>query len=147
MRSLSFLIFCLFLNVQAHAEDAVLYPLSIDTAGGTKHYQVEIARTYQEQKKGLMHREFLPENQGMLFLHQQPQVLRMWMKNTLIPLDMMFIDQFGTIRHIHEGAIPHDETAISSVYPVIAVLELNAGVVERDGVETGNAVRLQPAGE
>ncbi len=128
------------------SKDNVLYPLEIETADGIQRYHVEIARTYQEQKRGLMHREFLPASQGMLFLHKQPKVLQMWMKNTLIALDMLFIDQFGTIRHIHTEAQPHDETTISSVHAVVAVLELNAGVVARDGIEIGNSVRLHPIG-
>lgn len=128
-------------NAQAK-ETHRLYPLQIETAQGIKTYQVEVASTYQDQKRGLMHRKSLSPDRGMIFVHQQPQILQMWMKNTLIPLDMIFIDQFNTVRHIHTDAKPHDETPISSVHVVIAVLELNAGAVAKDGIALGDTVSL-----
>ncbi len=140
-----FLLILLFVShaFSAQAKETYrLYPLQIETAEGIKNYQVETAQTYHEQKRGLMHRESLPPNQGMIFLHQQPKILRMWMKNTLIGLDMVFIDQFATVRHIHENAVPHDETTISSVHPVTAVLELNAGTVAKHGIAIGDRVML-----
>ncbi|NQY82252.1 MAG: DUF192 domain-containing protein [Alphaproteobacteria bacterium] len=140
----SLIVFTLGASV-VHAEDqGALYPLQIITQQGTVRYTVEVARSVQEQKLGLMFRESLPPDHGMVFLHAQPQVLQMWMKSTLIGLDMIFIDQFGTVRHIHEGAKPHDETVISSVHAVVAVLEVNASVVRRDGISVGDIVTMGP---
>ncbi|MCI5059520.1 MAG: DUF192 domain-containing protein, partial [Alphaproteobacteria bacterium] len=91
--------------------------------------------------KGLMHRTELPENAGMLFwFGGREQERRFWMKNTLIPLDMLFIKANGTIHHIHENAVPHDLTGISSKGPVAAVLEINGGLSQTWVLAAGDRV-------
>lgn len=115
--------------------------LVIQTQDGRKiPYQIELALTPKEHAKGLMFREELPPNHGMLFVFNQTGIKSFWMKNTLIPLDMLFIDQFGVIKHIHHNAIPHDETHISSQLPVKSVFEINGGQAKEIGIEIGDKV-------
>jgi uncharacterized membrane protein (UPF0127 family) len=87
-----------------------------------------------------MYRKSMPQNHGMLFIFEKPRIISMWMKNTHIPLDMLFVDKNGIIRHIHENAKPFDETIISSVVPVSFVIELNAGQVKEKNIQTLNQV-------
>lgn len=141
------LAFVLFFSVNVsfaqEVHSGVLYPLRIQTSQGDVNFQVEVAKSPAQLRRGLMFRESLPANQGMIFLHTQPKVIRMWMKNTPIALDMLFIDQFGTVRHIAREAKPFDETAISSVHVVVAVLEVNAGIVDSQGIAIGDKVILE----
>ena len=102
---------------------------------------VEIADTDERRTYGLMFRKVLPGDHGMIFDFQRDQPVAMWMRNTLIPLDMLFIARDGRVVNIHERAIPHDETAIPSEGPVRAVLELNGGTVARLGLKPGDLVR------
>ncbi len=99
---------------------------------------IEIVEDPQSLGQGLMYRESMEEHQGMLFIFQpvnQPRERSMWMKNTIIPLDMIFIRQNRTIAHIAENTVPFDESSIHSGEPVSYVLEVNAGFVERYGVQ------------
>lgn len=100
--------------------------------------QAELALTPMQQAVGLMFRSELPENAGMLFVFPQSKMVFMWMKNTYIPLDMIFFNQEGVITHIHENAVPQDETVISSKTPAQGVLEVNAGFVRRHQIRIGN---------
>ena len=79
---------------------------------GNARFTVEIADDPQERGRGLMHRTSMPISAGMLFIYKRPQRLSFWMRNTLIPLDMIFLDATGVVRHIHHRAVPLDETAI-----------------------------------
>jgi hypothetical protein len=116
--------------------------LSIETAGGTEHaFQVEVAETGDQRAQGLMFRRQLAADAGMLFLFGGSEVRAMWMKNTLIPLDMLFIDETGKIVRIEERTVPHSERAIVSGGPVSAVLELNAGTASRLMIQPGDRVR------
>lgn len=116
--------------------------LSIISKDGQEHrFEVELALTPQEMAKGLMYRESMPEEHGMLFYFGQEREVGFWMRNTLIPLDMIFIQSDGTISHIHENAVPHDETAIPSDGLVRAVLELNGGTAQKFGILVGDQVR------
>ncbi|MFD1745050.1 DUF192 domain-containing protein [Rhizobium helianthi] len=115
-------------------------PLIIRTAQGEHHFHVELAIDARQREQGLMFRQSMPDTAGMLFDFEQPRVVNMWMKNTYIPLDMLFIDQEGRIEHIHEGAKPHDETVISSGGAVRFTLELNAGLVDKYGIKQGDRV-------
>ncbi|HIF26731.1 MAG TPA: DUF192 domain-containing protein [Micavibrio sp.] len=109
--------------------------------GKTTHtFYVEIADTPQLVIKGLMNREYMPDMAGMLFSFALEKERHFWMKNTLIPLDMLFVKADGTIHHIHENAIPHDETSISSNGPVLNVLELNGGMSRKLGIKPGDVV-------
>ncbi|MCR9254849.1 MAG: DUF192 domain-containing protein [Alphaproteobacteria bacterium] len=116
-------------------------PLTITKADGETHrFTVELALTVQDQGRGLMHRKFLGPDQGMLFVYRRVQRVSMWMKNTFIPLDMLFIDAQGGIARIHERAVPHSETIIPSGGPVRAVLEVKGGTVSRLGLKPGDRV-------
>ena len=103
-------------------------------------YQVEVADNNRLRRLGLMHRQNLPENQGMLLLFAQPQRASIWMKNTFIPLDLLYIDDQGRIVKIVENAIPRSTGAMRSNGKVKAVLELNAGQVSKWGLAVGDRV-------
>lgn len=105
-------------------------------------YQVERALTPSEQQRGLMNRTKLEPKTGMIFLFFPIRVARMWMKNTLIPLDMVFFDRQGRVIGVHYNAIPHDETTISSIRPVAGVLEINAGEAKKYRIEPGSVLDL-----
>ena len=114
--------------------------LTIDTAKGPEHFAVELATTPAQRELGLMYRQALPADAGMLFIYPDEESVAFWMKNTLIPLDMLFIGADGHIRRIAERAVPLSETPIPSVDPVMAVLEVNGGTVERLGIKQGDLV-------
>ncbi|MFN0113277.1 MAG: DUF192 domain-containing protein [Paracoccaceae bacterium] len=109
--------------------------------GGTAHFTVEIADTEGERARGLMFRSSLPEAEGMLFVYGRPQPVAFWMKNTLIPLDMIFIGEDGRVRSVHAGAIPHDETPIPGGADIRFVLEINAGLAGTLGIAPGAEFR------
>ncbi len=108
---------------------------------GTIGFRVELAVTPAEQTRGLMFREEMARLAGMLFIYPEAQETAFWMRNTLIPLDMIFIEADGRILKIHENAIPGDETPIRSDGPSIAVLEINGGLAREFGIEVGDEVR------
>ncbi len=115
-----------------------LIPVTI-TQGSTAHrFQVEVARTTEEQARGLMNRTELPVDGGMLFPFGQPKFAAFWMRNTLIPLDMIFIRADGTIDRVAENTIPQTDDPVASGGLVSAVLELPGGTASRLGIdETG----------
>ncbi len=94
-------------------------------------FDVEPAVTPQERSRGLMFRESLPRNAGMLFVFDPPQPVSFWMKNTLIPLDMIFLDRTGVVTYVHAEAVPGDLTPVEGGDSVYAVLEINAGLSAR----------------
>ena len=106
----------------------------------THGFVVEVARTNEEKKRGLMFRKTLDANSGMLFLYQREALQLMWMKNTLIPLDILFIDKTGIITRIVERAVPHSLATISSRDKVLAVLELKGGLTSRLDIKRGDKV-------
>jgi uncharacterized membrane protein (UPF0127 family) len=108
---------------------------------GTVRLDTELALTPAEQARGLMHRESLPRLGSMLFVFPTARERGFWMRNTLIPLDIIFLDDAGTITRIHENARPLDETLIPSEGPARAVLEVNAGVAAELGLAPGDALR------
>lgn len=119
--------------------------LAIETAAGARHdFEVEIATSRAQQAQGLMYRKALGEKAGMLFVYRPAQPVAMWMKNTLIPLDMLFIDAAGRIAKIAARTVPLSLTTIESEGPVQGVLELNAGTAARLGITPGDRV-LHPA--
>jgi uncharacterized protein len=120
--------------------------LIIDTARGPQRFAVELALTRAQQEQGLMYRSRLAADAGMLFIFPRTATQAFWMKNTLIPLDMLFISADGMIVDIHERAVPLDETPIVSRVPVKAVLELNGGTVARLGIKKGDVVRAAAFG-
>lgn len=117
-----------------------LQTLSILTKGGRKIFTVETATNREQRDRGLMFRTHLAERHGMLFDFEHDQEVRMWMKNTLIPLDMVFISADGRIHRIERDARPGSLDLISSDGPVRSVLELNAGDASRYGIEAGDRI-------
>src|ERR1044071_1166671 len=115
-------------------------PLTIVTAGGQHKFTVELATTPAQMEQGLMFRRSLAPDAGMLFDYRTPSMAMMWMKNTLIPLDMLFVDTQGRIVNIHERAVPGSLATISAVAPVRAVIELNGGTAARLGIHPGDRV-------
>jgi uncharacterized membrane protein (UPF0127 family) len=117
-------------------------PLTIVTAGGPHEFTVELATTPSQMEQGLMFRKSLAPDAGMLFDYMAPSMAMMWMKNTLIPLDMLFVDAQGRIVNIHERAVPGSLATISAAAPVRAVIELNGGTAARLGIRPGDRVML-----
>ncbi len=116
--------------------------LIIETAAGGRHvFDVELAVSPEQKAQGLMFRRSMAATAGMLFLYERPEQRAMWMKNTLIPLDMLFIDQAGVIVRIQERTVPLSLRVIPSGQAVTAVLELNAGTSARLSIEPGDRVR------
>jgi uncharacterized protein len=116
-------------------------PLVIVTKDGKRYaFRVEVARTPQQQEVGEMFRTRVPEDGGMLFDWGAPQESNMWMRNTLVPLDMLFIGPDGTIRAVAEDAVPRSLAIIQSGIPVRATLEVAGGTARRLGIVVGDKV-------
>ena len=116
--------------------------LVIVTHDGQPHpFQVEVATSIAQQTTGLMFRPSVPADGGMLFDWGAPRESEMWMRNTIAPLDMVFINQDGTIRSIAENTVPQSLAAIDSRGPVRATLELAAGTTERLDIRVGDRVQ------
>ena len=114
--------------------------LTIVTGGGPHKFKVEVATTPEQLEQGLMFRQNLAADSGMIFDFKAPQPAMMWMKNTLIPLDMLFVDAKGQIVNIHERAVPGSLDTIAAAAPVRAVVELNGGTAARLGIRPGDKV-------
>ena len=108
---------------------------------GQAGFVVEIAETAETRSEGLMFREAMARRAGMLFVYDKPQRAVFWMKNTLIPLDMIFVDRTGRVSHVHHDAIPGDLTPIDGGNNVYAVLEINAGLARQYGINVGTELR------
>jgi uncharacterized membrane protein (UPF0127 family) len=128
-------------HAQAAAQQVGLESLEIATKSGVQRLSVEVMRTEAEREKGLMFRRFMPADRGMLFDFKSEQSVMMWMKNTYIPLDMVFIRRDGTVSHVAENAEPLSERIIPSDGPAYAVLEVNAGLARQLGIAPGDKVR------
>ena len=114
--------------------------LTLLTAGGATKIDIEVAASMDEQMRGLMYRTTLADTAGMLFPYDPPHELTMWMKNTYIPLDMVFIRPDGVVHRIEMRTEPLSETVIASGGPVAAVLELAGGAAERLGLKPGDRI-------
>jgi uncharacterized protein len=112
-------------------------PLTIRSANGTHEFTVEVAATPQQQERGLMFRKSLAGDRGMIFPYSPAQEVAFWMKNTLIPLDIIFIRTDGTIARITK-AKPMDETPLPSGEPVATVLEIRGGRAAELGIKVGD---------
>ncbi|NKB49823.1 MAG: DUF192 domain-containing protein [Alphaproteobacteria bacterium] len=112
--------------------------LNIETADGRHEFDIELALNQNQQAQGLMFRQELAKNAGMLFFHQRERVASMWMRNTFVPLDMLFVARDGRIVHIVERTVPQSLTTITAGIPVRAVLEVNAGTVGRLAIKPGD---------
>lgn len=115
--------------------------LTILTASGAHSFSVEVMRSEPELERGLMFRRFMPQDHGMLFDFGKTQPVMMWMKNTYIPLDMVFIDKSGHVINIAANAQPMDLHIIPSEKPAFAALELNAGIAAKIGIKPGDDIR------
>ncbi|WP_404926505.1 DUF192 domain-containing protein [Mesorhizobium sp. ORM16] len=115
-------------------------PLVAVTKGGERSFSVEIADTSAELDAGLMFREEMADDHGMLFVFEEPRNLSFWMKNTPMPLDLIFVGQDGRVRAIKQG-MPQSEAMISPSEPARFVLELKAGTAARSGIEDGDLLR------
>jgi len=118
--------------------------LIIDTVTAQRcvFVDVYIAATRQQWQQGLMRVRSMPLHEGMMFLYPRAREITMWMKNTYLPLDMVFIGPDNRVAHIHRDAVPHSEAVISSVASVNQVLELNAGAADTFGIEPGDRIVL-----
>ena len=116
---------------------------AVDLKGdwGTARFAIDVADDDAERARGLMFVEQMPMMSGMLFVYEAPQFASFWMRNTLIPLDMIFVDITGEVQHVHANAIPHDETPIPGGEDIFAVLEVNGGMAERLGISPGTVMR------
>jgi uncharacterized membrane protein (UPF0127 family) len=114
-------------------------PLTIHSAAGPQKFDVQVAATQEQQEKGLMFRRDLPADEGMIFPYKPAQEVAFWMKNTLIPLDIIYIREDGTIARI-VSAQALDLTPIPSGEPIVAVLEINGGRAAQLGIHEGDRV-------
>lgn len=133
---------CLLLAFQpAFSQTQPRRELLVQSQNGSSHvFQVEVAATDAERAKGLMFRRELAQNAGMLFDFVTPQPVTMWMKNTLLPLDMLFVAQDGRVVNIAERTVPGSLAAIPSDEPVRYVIELNGGTAARLRLQAGDRV-------
>lgn len=124
---------------QAFSRDTIVV---VATAGECYHFDVYLALTGEQQRRGLMFVRNLPAYTGMLFAYTEPGPRSMWMKNTLIPLDILFIRADGAVSSIARQTEPQSLRSIASIEPVTYVLELNAGVTETLGIDEQSRVLL-----
>lgn len=122
------------------AADCSDIAVSLRGAWGSADFSIELADTVEERALGLMHRTNLPRSHAMLFVYDKPQRVAFWMRNTLIPLDMLYIDAEGVVQEIHT-AIPLDETPIPSSSDMLAVLEINGGQAAEMGITPGTQLQ------
>ena len=115
--------------------------LDLRWEGGKESFAVEVADDGKERAQGLMFRTELAAASGMLFVYDAPRQVSFWMKNTLIPLDMVFADATGTVTRVHSGAVPGDLSPIDGGPGVQFVLEINAGLAARLGIGPGAVLR------
>jgi len=125
---------------ESRAQDG-LERLTIVTASGPESFQVEIAKDEATRARGLMYRRFMRDDRGMLFEFPVDEPVSFWMKNTYIPLDMIFIAPDGTIVRVAADAQPLSETIIPSGAPCVGVLEINGGLAAKLGVKAGDKVK------
>ena len=123
------------------AQGGALDSLEIVTSTGRHAFQVEIADNEATREHGLMDRRYMAPDHGMLFEFDREEPVSFWMKNTYIPLDMIFIAPSGVVTHIATNAEPLSERVVPSGAPCIAVLELNGGMAASIGLKVGDKVR------
>ncbi len=141
MRFFAFGLSLLFLATCA--SESVALPVEtivIDTHKGPAKFRVEVANDTASQKRGLMYRKELAQNAGMIFEFGRPRFVTFWMKNTYIPLDMLFLRKDGTISSVEPNAVPLSTETIPSHEPIVAVIELNGGRAHDLDIEPGDRV-------
>jgi len=147
-RIASFVVLCVaLLFYENSVGDALTSPqgrlekLEIVTASGTHEFSVEVMRSGPQRERGLMFRRYLPQDRGMLFDFDVERPVMMWMKNTYLPLDMIFIGHTGKVVGLAENTEPLSEKIIPSGAPAYGVLEVDAGTAARIGLKIGDSVR------
>jgi len=140
------LIFLIFgLSSNAYSEEPMRLPvdpapLVIITETGKISYDVEVAKTAEQNESGLMYRTDFPANRAMLFVFPEKRIVTMWMANTPLPLDMLFLDENGIIQSITENTIPYSTKIVSSHVFAAFTIEVNAGDVQKNRIKIGNRV-------
>ena len=128
-------------SVSALAQTFATETLTVRTSGGASHvFTVELATTSDQRALGLMNRDMMAADHGMLFDFGRVRPVQMWMRNTPLPLDMVFLDETGTVTHVAERTTPFSDAIIDSGGPVSHVLELNAGISRLIGLKPGDRV-------
>ncbi|WJY19988.1 DUF192 domain-containing protein [Alteriqipengyuania flavescens] len=128
-------------SASVHPESGLeIIPVTVETADGTFTFRTEVAATAQEQAKGMMFRTEMAPDEGMIFPSEEPRERNFWMRNTLIPLDIIFIGPDSRIANIEADAVPYDEGQYSSAGAVIAVLEIPGGRAAELGIVPGAKV-------
>jgi len=129
------------LAIVALPPQCAIEQLDMRFSGASLRFSIEVVETPEERAIGLMNRTSLAPFSGMLFVYPKPQSVSFWMRNTLIPLDMIFIDARGVVKSIHENAIPLDETPIFGGDDIQYVFEINGGMAESLGISVGAELR------
>jgi uncharacterized membrane protein (UPF0127 family) len=136
-----------FAQQPIHAESCSVDTVVIRTGNANQlSFTVEVADTPEERAQGFMYRKSVPVGTGMLFIYERPQSVAFWMRNTLVPLDMLFLDEAGVIRHIHRKARPLDETPVPGALVGdpdpnrLMVLEIAGGEADRLGLKEGHVL-------
>jgi len=137
---LSFLV-AIGLGAPVHASEPQMDLPRTRLQAGMHQIDAQVAATPMQRSIGLMFRKEMPQHEGMLFVFEQPAPQCFWMRNTLIPLDMLFADPAGRITHIHENAVPLDETTIDGGEGVQFILEINGGMASRLGIAVGDVMQ------
>jgi uncharacterized membrane protein (UPF0127 family) len=132
-----------FASTVAQGEPPTTVVTITSASGQAYDFLLEVADTEAQRQRGLMFREELPADGGMIFIYERPHVAAMWMKNTLIPLDMVFVDARGAIVHIAPHTTPHSLTPVTAGVAVKAVIELNGGSCDRLGIGVGDRVHYE----
>lgn len=135
-------------STMAFAQEACRWDrVDVTTAKGSVGFLVEVADTAEERALGLMNRPEMAAERGMLFIYPAPDNVAFWMANTLIPLDMIFLDTKGEVKKIHENAKPLDHTSIPGGTDIQYVLEINGGLARRLGLKEGAHLRHPAIGD
>lgn len=130
----------LAVSTRAETSASLRQELVVNTEAGPRSFQVELADEPRERATGLMYRRHLPKGGGMLFDFGEEQAVSMWMANTYIPLDMLFIKADGTVESIGERTTPMSRRSVASKGPVRYVLEINGGLSDELGIKPGDTV-------
>ncbi len=131
----------LFLAADAARSECSLGEFELRGDWGAASFSVEVADTQELRAEGLMFRESLAPSAGMLFVYESPRRATFWMKNTRIPLDILFFDETGTLTTLHRNAVPFDTSTIDGGSGVAAALEVNAGMADLLGIGQGTVAR------
>lgn len=115
--------------------------LKIQTASGEKSFGLEIADTDQKRSAGLMYRKDFPADRAMIFVFGEERPVMMWMANTPLPLDMLFVRNDGSIARVAENTVPFSKDIVASGEPVAFVIEVNAGIAAKLGIKAGDTVK------